>query len=263
MRRTASLLGWRFLVASVVCLGIGALGGVVTARTLDESGPRPPQRFVPPQTRAADFRLRDQDGHWTSLRDARRHVVVLTFLYSTCRDLCPAQAAKIKDAVLAVGKGVEVLGVSVDPVGDTPARARSFLKRYGLYGGPVRFLVGSRRQLRPVWAAYGIVPIGATPAEAAAAAQQYQREQDEYRDERKRRRILARRPAPPGADARYPDVNRLRFSGRARHVEGSDFEHSAYVLLIDKHGRQRVGFPFEELRPSLLIRDMRTLLAEA
>jgi protein SCO1/2 len=58
-------------------------------------------------------------------------VVVLTFLYSTCRDLCPAQAADIIEAIGRLGPPaaaqVIVYGVSVDPVGDTPQRARAFL----------------------------------------------------------------------------------------------------------------------------------------
>jgi hypothetical protein len=43
----------------------------------------------------------------------------------------------------------------------------------------------------------------------------------------------------------------------------SDLEHSAYVLLIDRHGEQRVGIPFEQLSPAALAREIRTLLAES
>jgi hypothetical protein len=57
----------------------------------------------------------------------------------------------------------------------------------------------------------------------------------------------------------YPDPNDLTFRGRARHVAGFDFEHSAYVMLIDREGEQRVGFPFEQLDPALLAQDIRLL----
>ena len=80
---------------------------------------------IPPNEAPPDFRLRDQDGRWASPRDARGKVLVVTFIYSTCRDLCPAQAGEVGDAVGKVGGGVEVYGVSVDPVGDTSARARA------------------------------------------------------------------------------------------------------------------------------------------
>jgi cytochrome oxidase Cu insertion factor (SCO1/SenC/PrrC family) len=47
-----------------------------------------------------------------------------------------------------------------------------------------------------------------------------------------------------------------------RHVAGWNFEHSAYVLLIDKHGEQRVGIPFEELDATSLANDIRALRSE-
>jgi protein SCO1 len=42
----------------------------------------------------------------------------------------------------------------------------------------------------------------------------------------------------------------------------SRFDHSAYVLLIDKRGRQRVGFPSSELTPDGLAHDAKVLQAE-
>jgi protein SCO1 len=255
----------RFLLAAVVCVILG--GGLLAAR-LPRGERSQPARFYPPRERPPAFRLRDQEGRWTSPRDARGKVLVLTFLYSTCRDLCPRQAAEIRDAVVRLGGGAEVYGISVDPVGDTPERARAFLERYHLAGGPVRFLLGSRRELRPVWAAYGIVPIAATPAEADAAAETYEREEHGGRRitpvlTRKRLQQLADRRVPDAANQPYPFVQDLRYRGRPRHRAGLDFEHSAYVMLIDKHGRQRVGLPFEQLTSALLEHDMRRLLTEA
>jgi protein SCO1/2 len=39
-------------------------------------------------------------------------------------------------------------------------------------------------------------------------------------------------------------------------------EHNSYVVLIDRRGRQRVGFPTGELTPEALAHDLRRLLAE-
>jgi protein SCO1/2 len=44
--------------------------------------------------------------------------------------------------------------------------------------------------------------------------------------------------------------------------QGNGFEHSAYVLLIDKRGRQRVGFPVDQLTDRGLAHDIRKLEAE-
>jgi protein SCO1/2 len=39
-------------------------------------------------------------------------------------------------------------------------------------------------------------------------------------------------------------------------------EHSASVVLLGADGRQRVGFPIDQLTPEALARDLRTLAAE-
>jgi protein SCO1/2 len=44
--------------------------------------------------------------------------------------------------------------------------------------------------------------------------------------------------------------------------QGNGFEHSAYVLLIDKRGRQRISFPTEQMTDSALAHDIRRLEAE-
>jgi cytochrome oxidase Cu insertion factor (SCO1/SenC/PrrC family) len=67
------------------------------------------------------------------------------------------------------------------------------------------------------------------------------------------------RSAPDAANEACPNADDLTFRGRARHAAGADYEHSAYVLLIDPEGEQRVGFPFEQLDAALLAKDIRLL----
>jgi protein SCO1/2 len=255
----------RFLLALAMCVVLGALGGVLVAELQQDPQARP--RFIPPREEARDFRLRDEDGRMRTLKDARGDVIVLTFLYSGCQDLCPAQAADIVQAVTKVGvKGVTVYGVSVDPVGDTPRRAKEWLEVRGLDGAPVHFLLGSRRELAPVWTAYGIVPVNASDEQAAAAAvardRFLSRAAAEGVDLASRPYTHPERPAPPEAREPYPDSSRLEFRGRTRHAQGVLFEHSAYVMLIDKRGVQRLGIPFERLDPNTLAQDLRVLLDE-
>jgi protein SCO1 len=50
-----------------------------------------------------------------------------------------------------------VIGVSVDPANDTPKRAQAFLLAQSMTGR-MRFLLGTRAQLAPVWKAFGIQP---------------------------------------------------------------------------------------------------------
>jgi protein SCO1 len=249
---------------ALMCLVLGGLGGVLAA-TATRTEPAA-ARFVPPREPAYDFRLRDQNGQRTSLADARGKVIALTFIYATCRDLCPAEGNDIKTAIeLAGGRGVVPYIVSVDPVGDTPKRARAWIERRGL-ASDAKYLVGTRDELRPVWIHYGIAPMNATRAEAQASAEMA----DAFL---KANPNIVKQPfhyeappqpkePPPGADDEYPDPSDLAYRGRARHIAGWDFEHSAYVMLIDKHGTQRLGIPFESLSPRSLARDLRALLAE-
>src|ERR1700754_1024461 len=138
------------------------------------AGPSPaplPTRFTPARGAAFDFPLHDQDGRPASLADARGKVALLTFVYTDCRDVCPAAGATIADALRRVGPSRAVAyALSVDPVGDDPARARDWLLRRGFTAQDGRYILGTRAQLRPVWLHYGIAPIGATPAEAKAAS---------------------------------------------------------------------------------------------
>jgi cytochrome oxidase Cu insertion factor (SCO1/SenC/PrrC family) len=166
------------------------------------------------------------------------------------------------------GRAVEVLVVSVDAVGDTPPRARTFMSKHLDFGGPAHFLLGSRRQLEPVWRRYGIAPIDATPQEAAAsavAADKFWAMQEKAKVPPEDEAAVYKHPKRPvSAEASdpYPAAADLRYRGPARHVHGAAYEHSAYVLLIDKHGRQRVGFPFEQLTADELAQDLRVLAAE-
>jgi protein SCO1/2 len=257
----------RLVLLFLMCLTLGGLGGLLVATV---GRPTPARaRFTPPREEAFDFRLTDQDGRPASLADARGKVVAVAFAYTSCRDLCPALGSEIVDAVGRVGsKDVRVDVISVDPIGDTPARAREWLVRRGLpeHQDIARYLLGTRPQLRRVWQAYGIVPLVASPAEAEAAMQGSAQfwAQNPYRPNSPKRPYSYPTPRPANAQSQeaFPDTRDGQYRGLSRHGAGWDFEHSAYVLLIDKHGEQRVGIPFEQLTPGSLARDMRALLAE-
>jgi protein SCO1/2 len=125
----------------------------------------------------------------------RGRPLVVTFVYSTCKDTCPAQVQSIRGALDNLGRDVPVIGVSVDPGNDTPARARAFLLEQSMTGR-MDFLLGTRAELEPVWKAFGIAP---------------------------------------------------QRNGR---------DHSAYTVLVDGEGRQRIGFPASQLTSKALAADL-------
>jgi protein SCO1/2 len=83
--------------------------------------------------------------------------VVVTFLYTTCRDTCPVTAQQIRIALDDLGYDVPVVAVSVDPANDTARRARSFALRQSMRGR-MRWALGDTAQLQRIWHAYGIRP---------------------------------------------------------------------------------------------------------
>ena len=73
-------------------------------------------------SKAPGFALRDQHGSLVQLQREQGKVVLITFLYTHCPDLCPVTAGNLNTALGLIGaarKRVAVLAISVDPKGDT------------------------------------------------------------------------------------------------------------------------------------------------
>ena len=192
-----------YALATLALCAAAAVAGVWLASSGgDAAAERPAGAFAgalrPPAAWAPQFRLRDQDGRPVAMAEYRGRTVVMTFVYSHCEDTCPAQIQSIRGALDRLGRDVPVLAVSVDPRNDTRASARRFLLRQHVTGR-MRFALGSRAQLAPVWRGYGIAP------------------------------------------------------------QRGRLDHSAYVVLVDGAGRQRVGFPAARLTPEDLAADLRRL----
>jgi protein SCO1/2 len=152
LRLTAAVVAVCALaVLAVVAFGHGGVQQP-TGRTTGFDG-----ALRPSAARAVDFRLRDQDGRVATMHEYRGRDVIVTFMYSTCKDTCPLTAQQIRGALDELGRAVPVLAISVDPVGDTPGHVRRFLARQHM-AGRMRYLTGTSAQLAPVWRAYGIQP---------------------------------------------------------------------------------------------------------
>ena len=95
------------------------------------------------------------------LADLRGKVVVLSPMYATCDETCPVSAQQIRGALDdlsgAERERIRAFALSVDPANDTPDRAQEFLLNRRLRGY-LDFLLGTRRELQPVWREYGFAP---------------------------------------------------------------------------------------------------------
>jgi protein SCO1/2 len=126
-----------------------------TASTTALAAPLAPSK----PTLAPAFTLDDQFGKPISLSDYRGKAVLLTFLYVHCPDVCPLITAALRTTIDKLGaraKDVQLVAISVDPVGDKPKAVRSYLSVRGVLHR-FEYLVGTHRQLAPVWAKYHIV----------------------------------------------------------------------------------------------------------
>ena len=205
-RRTIALL----FAAGIVSFAMAVVGvvGVIESSDSDSvtsgpavvEGPRSPFEgaLLPPDLPAPDFSLRDEDGRRVTMREYRGKTVIVTFLYSDCTTECPAQAQQIKGALDQLGHDVPALAVSVNPPGDTPASVKSFNRKMGMTGR-LRWVRGSKEELRKLWKEFAIVP--KTPRR----------------------------------------------------------EHLARIVLIDREGIQRVGYPGSQVTPERLAHDLRVL----
>ena len=113
--------------------------------------------LVSPPTEAPPIVLHDQDGKLFELSSLRGKAVFVTFVYAHCPDVCPLmlQALAAARRSLPDPSIMQIVAVSVDPKGDTPKVVKEFLRARQLTG-KVDWLLGTRKQLAPVWFGYNI-----------------------------------------------------------------------------------------------------------
>jgi protein SCO1/2 len=158
-RVTRAQLSLLAAAAAVVAVLTALL--VARAQRHDALADTPPSGFYggvrPAGIPVRDFTLRDQNGRLVSSRSWRGEPTVLTFVYTHCKDTCPITVQQIRGAIDLAGRPVHVVALSVDPAGDTPARARAFLLRQHMTGR-MTYLLGTRAQLAPLWKAFFVAP---------------------------------------------------------------------------------------------------------
>lgn len=160
-----------YLAAGLLAIGLVPLVGAVIVhatrgggRSQSPAAPtaRGPYRgSVPPAgLHVPVFSLRGYRGDIVRTRDLRGKVVLVTFLDTKCTEKCPIFASQIAAGLRllpsSAQRRVVALAISVDPRVDSPASVRRFLRRRHALGG-LDFLLGSLKELRPIWKAFHIV----------------------------------------------------------------------------------------------------------
>ncbi len=111
-----------------------------------------------PAEQAPSIDLRNYLGQPVTLSEYRGKAVLVTFLYANCPTVCPLITSNLRVALNMLGRRasqVQVIAVSVDPRGDTPANVARFVRAHGMVGR-MQYLIGSASQLASTWAAWKV-----------------------------------------------------------------------------------------------------------
>ena len=143
------------LLLRFICLGIVLLLITACSSVNDRSFAGTVLSAAP---EAIDFTLVDQFGETVRLSDYQNQVVVLTFVYTACNDICPVIAHHLKDTEKYLSyepNEIAILLISVDPGSDTIKSTQQFLSDYGMLE-KWKYLVGEEEALKAVWRAFYI-----------------------------------------------------------------------------------------------------------
>lgn len=112
-------------------IGVAGLASGLSALAQQNHDPfgavRPPQA-------APDLRLTSDDGKPASLAQLLRgHTTAVQLMFTGCSATCPIQGALFGAVApkIAATPGLRLLSLSIDPLGDSPAALRAWLKRFG------------------------------------------------------------------------------------------------------------------------------------
>lgn len=166
----SSTLPWRrvlpalaLLLVVVVALGFALFKGSTKPAPSDGAQQSAPASgfdgtLALPARQAPAIDLRNYLGKRVTLAEYRGKAVLVTFLYAHCPDVCPLIASNLRVALNLLGKRasqVQVIAVSVDPRGDTPAVVARFVRAHGMVGR-MQYLIGSGSELARTWTAWGV-----------------------------------------------------------------------------------------------------------
>ena len=218
---------------------------------------------------APDFTLTDQNGVTFHMADMKGKVVLMSFIYTHCTDICPFIALKVKDAYNLLGDdsaNVVFVAVTTDPKRDIPQVTSAYSKELGLLN-VWHFVSGTPKAVQAVWFSYGIgvtvdqdTDAVAPPKEEKKSATSSQTDKTGAApNESKESSGGGMEMAAPTQGLSKSDLDLAgtlidKFGG------GYDVGHSAPFWIVDKKGLIRVGMD-ADATPADLVTNIKALLA--
>ena len=214
------MLGWLLPLAVLIIVACSG-GASFEGQTLESPD------------RAPLFTLSDQFGEPIGLSGLAGKVVVLTFLYTHCPDICPLTAETLLRAHKLLehqAEEVEFVAVTVDPQRDTIRRVYEYSEQKGMLHR-WHYLIGTQEELKSIWRAYWLDP---------------------RKDDQSLQHDDGGEPSTSDGSKAYAGTETPAYL----------IGHTAPVFLIDRRGYRRVLFTDLPTDPLPLVRDVRLLLKE-
>jgi protein SCO1/2 len=115
------------------------------------------------ETPSAPFALVDQNGKSFKSERLRGKLAVVTFIFTTCPDVCPlltANLVHLQRMLKREGpKDFFLVSITTDPEVDTPEVLKSYAERFGVDFSTWAFLSGAEQQVKQVWRSFGVTVI--------------------------------------------------------------------------------------------------------
>lgn len=108
-----------------------------------------------------DFTLLDQERRPFRLSSLQGKLVLVTFIYTSCPDVCPLFTAKFAQIQRMLKQENRndyfLLSITVDPEVDSPGVLKAYARRFEADLKTWAFLTGSKEELKKAWEAFGVV----------------------------------------------------------------------------------------------------------
>jgi len=108
---------------------------------------------------APDFNLTNQFGQKVTLSSLRGQEIVLAFIDSQCKTLCPLTATIMYDAKMklgaAAGKQISLIAINANPAATSVAAVQAWSIEHGMFHQWL-FLTGPAKELQAIYHQYGV-----------------------------------------------------------------------------------------------------------
>lgn len=208
---------------------------------------------INPPITVNEFQLIDDKGEIVTMSQFEGQVVVVTFLFTRCPDICPVVSANLAFIAQELGDlhgtSVQILTVTVDPWTDNSSVLGNYADVRGL-SWP--HLTGSVEDLEPVWMNFDVgLATYDTDVDDDGVADGFDSCPDTPEGEEVDNNGC-------GKDTQQPDGEVIT----NHHPLDYWVDHTTGTIIVDKNMEQRVWWADTDWNPELVLEDILSLVEE-